>query len=177
METQHARYITLTFTCTQGKLLFTDESSRLHFLQLAEKWLFPAAPLIAWSLGDDRATFMLERPEDNTQLKLATHQLCRKFSRYLRKKTKNKTRLLTSKLTYLQEYTPSDLRDLVVSIHLTPLMQGLGENFIEYPWTSYLHLLNPKHCNLDHIEALSWFGGKQKYRNFHHHQLEKITGE
>jgi hypothetical protein len=57
-----------------------------------------------------------------------------------------------------------------------PMQQGLGENFIEYPWTSYLQLLNPKHCKLDFIEVLSWFGGKQKYRSFHHHQLEKITG-
>ena len=176
METQQARYLTLEFICKQEGKLFPSETSKLYFIQQAEKWLFPETPIIAWALTETEAVFMIERPRDINAFKPVVHKFNRKYSRYLRKKTKDKSKLITSKLVYLHEYSKADLRDLVKKIHLTPIWQGLGDNFTEYPWTSYLHLLNPKYCNLDHIEVMSWFGGKQNYRKQHHNQLAEITG-
>ncbi|MGM0496791.1 MAG: hypothetical protein ACQESJ_02650 [Bacteroidota bacterium] len=177
METQKARYLTVKFECNKTGELFPAETSKLHFLQQAEKWLFPSTTVLSWSLCKTNAIFLIERPSEISELKSAIQVFNRKYSRYLRKKTKNKTLLITSKLTYLHEYTKADLKTLVLQIHITPITQGLGTNFIEYPWTSYLQLLNPKHCNLDHTEVMSWFGNKQNYRKLHHNQLGEITGE
>jgi hypothetical protein len=177
METQQARYLTLQFTCNEKNTLFPDESSRLFFLRQAEKWLFQYHKTLVWSLGKTSAIIMIENPENMPALKSALSKINRKYSRYLRKKTGNKALMTGSKLTYLQDYTQTDLRDLVIRIHMMPMQQGLGENFIEYPWTSYLQLLNPKHCNLDHIEVISWFGSKQNYRKQHHQELVNITGK
>ena len=177
METQQARYLTLQFTCNEKNALFPDESSRLFFLRQLEKWLFGQNNVMAWSMSKTTAIIMIERPESLSSLKTALSKLNRKYSRYLRKKTGNKSLMTGSKLTYLQEYTKTDLRDLVTHIHLLPIQQGLGENFIEYPWTSYLQLLIPKHCKLDYIEVISWFGSQQNYRKQHHNQLAEITGE
>ena len=177
METQQARYLTLQFVCNDKNALFPDESSRLFFLRQAEKWLFSQCKTIVWSLGSTEAIIMIERPENLSSLKTTLSKLNRKYSRYLRKKTNNKSLMTGSKLTYLHEYTQTNLRDLVTRIHLMPMQQGLGENFIEYPWTSYLQLLIPKHCKLDYIEVISWFGSQQNYRKQHHNQLAEITGE
>jgi len=175
METQQARYLTLQFTCNEKTTLFPDESSRLFFLRQTEKWIFPQYNIMAWCLGNTSAIIMIENPENMPDLKTALSKINRKYTRYLRKKTGNKSLMAGSKLTYLHEYTITDLRDLVIRIHMMPMQQGLGENFIEYPWTSYLQLLNPKHCNLDHIEVISWFGNRN-YRKQHHNQLAEITG-
>jgi len=176
METHQARYLTLQFVCNEKNALFPDESSRLFFLRQAEKWLLLQFKTIAWSLGKTSTIIMIERPENLSSLKTALSKLNRKYSRYLRKKTGNKSLMTGSKLTYLHEYTKTDLRDLVIRIHLMPIQQGLGENFIEYPWTSYLQLLIPKHCKLDYVEVISWFGSQKNYRKQHHNQLAEITG-
>ena len=176
MEKQ-AKYLTVKFACNQKNELFPGETSKLFFLQQADKWLYPQTTVIAWSLSDAQAVFMIENPGELTNLKTALAKFNRKYSRYLRRKTKDKTRIISSKLTYLQDYTKTDLRERVLRLHTTPIMQGLGTNFIEYPWTSYLQLLNPKHCKLDHTEVMSWFGSKQNYRKLHHNQLAEITGE
>jgi len=176
METQKARYLTIRFECNKTGELFPAETSKLHFLQQAEKWLFPTTTVLAWSLCTASAIFLIERPPEINELKSAIQIFNRKYSRYLRKKTKDKNRLITSKLTYLQEYTKANLKALVLQIHINPITQGLGANFIEYPYTSYLQLLNPKHCKLDHTEVMSWFGSKQNYRKQHHNQLAEVTG-
>jgi hypothetical protein len=61
----------------------------------------------------------------------------------------------------------------VVAMHCWPLLCGLGSNFVEYPWTSYLLILGKQHPHLQSGTVLKWFGNKQKFRHEHLKMLEK----
>lgn len=177
MEKNHARYFVLKFFNEEETILFPDEASRLHFIRLAENLIFSKTNVLVWSLSTHHAALLLEKPTELNGIKMLAQRFTKKYSRYLRKKSQNRDIICSTRLTHLHDYGKTDLRNLVLQIHLNPMHEGLGANFVEYPWTSYLPLLTPKYCKLDHTEVMDWFGGKHHYRKLHHRELVKITGK
>jgi hypothetical protein len=62
---------------------------------------------------------------------------------------------------------------MVTRIHSIPLLQGLGKDFVEYPWTSYLILMGRAQNWMKADEVMEWFGGRAAFREFHHSYLNK----
>ncbi|MBY0424606.1 MAG: hypothetical protein K2Q22_03130, partial [Cytophagales bacterium] len=54
-------------------------------------------------------------------------------------------------------------------IHANPVHHGFVRNVADWNWSSYHALLSEKNTRLKREEVLGWFGGKEGFRNSHHH--------
>jgi putative transposase len=61
------------------------------------------------------------------------------------------------------------LRGVVIYIHRNPIKHGYIESIAGWKQSSYLQILHGRKekINLVGEEVLSWFGGKESYRDFH----------
>jgi putative transposase len=57
--------------------------------------------------------------------------------------------------------------NLVHYIHANPQKHGFVDDFRQYQWSSYNRILIDKPTKLKKKEVLDWFGGKEKYIEFH----------
>ena len=80
---------------------------------------------------------------------------------------------MVKKVIHLPQPDKETLRNMVIRVHCLPLLDGLGNNFVEYPWTSYLMLMGPNPTWLKTDEVMGWFGGKAEFREAHHRTLDK----
>ena len=170
METK--RYFMLRFRCRDKGMLFGGESDFISFLRLYEKRVRPFVATYAWSFTPERALFLAATSqEDNRYLKKAG-ELVKRYRRYHRRRNKGQS-TLEKNVIHLPEPGKETLRDAVVSIHCRPLLEGLGRDFAEYPWTSYLLLLGEKHPWLQTDEVMGWFGEKEQFRDEHHQFIDE----
>jgi putative transposase len=69
---------------------------------------------------------------------------------------------------------------LVCYIHRNPQMHGFTADFRSYPHSSYGALLGERPTRLARAEALSWFGGRAGFKEFHAREdlpgLEDLAG-
>ena len=56
---------------------------------------------------------------------------------------------------------------LIYYIHANPLKHGYQKNFVNYSYSSYQRILNPKPTQLQKKYVLNWFGGRKNYIDFH----------
>ncbi len=62
------------------------------------------------------------------------------------------------------------LRYMVYYIHHNPIHHGFCDNMLEYPWTSYLTILSPKHTHLSRSEVLEWYSNPENFIRYHNQQ-------
>lgn len=173
---ENKRYFILRFRCRDEAMLFRREDDFLTFLRIYEKRIRPLVETYAWSFTPEQAMFMAAtRREDNRYIKKAD-ELVKRYRRYHRKRNKGQS-TLEKKVIHLPEPDKVTLRDTLVRLHCRPLLEDLGHDFAEYPWTSYLLLMGEKHPWLKTNEVMGWFGGKEEFRNLHHQLLINHVGK
>ncbi|MFP4622197.1 MAG: hypothetical protein ACLFM7_12865 [Bacteroidales bacterium] len=173
---ENKRYFILRFRCRNKAMLFRREDDFLTFLRIYEKRMRPFVATYAWSFTAERALFLAAtRQEDNRYIKKAG-ELVKRYQRYHRKRNRGRSNA-EKKVIHLPGPDKETLRDTVVRVHCRPLLEGLGHDFAEYPWTSYLLLLGEKHPWLQTGEVMGWFGGKEAFRSHHHRFLINHIGK
>ncbi len=171
---ENNRYFILRFRCRDKAMLFRKEDDFLTFLRLYEKRVAPMVETYAWSFTPEQALFLAATSqEDNRYLKKAD-ELVKRYRRCHRKHNKGRS-TMEKKIIHLPDPDKEKLKDTVVRIHCRPLLEGLGNDFAEYPWTSYLLLMGEKHPWLQTDEVMGWFGGKEQFRDEHHELLIKYV--
>jgi len=153
-------------------MLFRRESDYLHFLQIYKKWVHPLLQTYAWSLTPEQASILAGYNPGQRQNTEQADKLIKRYCRYNRKYNKNRASMV-KKVIHLPQPDKERLRNMVIRVHCLPLLDGLGNNFVEYPWTSYLMLMGPNPTWLKTDEVMGWFGGKAEFREAHHRTLDK----
>jgi REP element-mobilizing transposase RayT len=73
------------------------------------------------------------------------------------------------------------LRNLIVYIHLNPLIHGFVGSFTEYKWSSYTSILSDKPTNLKRDKVVELFGGTGDFEERHNlkeiNHLEELEDE
>jgi hypothetical protein len=121
----------------------------------------------AWSFTPEQALFLASTEPEDTSYPRKADELVKRYRRNKGRST------LEKKVIHLPDPGREDLKDTVVRIHCQPLLEGLGNDFAEYPWTSYLLLMGKKHPWLQTGEVMGWFDGKEKCMEEHHHFIDE----
>lgn len=66
---------------------------------------------------------------------------------------------------------------LVYYIHANPQLHGLVSDFHDWHWSSYNGMLTDKPTKLQRSAVLNWFGGKDKYVQFHESYSDAKKGK
>lgn len=66
---------------------------------------------------------------------------------------------------------------LIYYIHANPQLHRLIPDFRDWKWSSYKRILMEKQSKLKKKEVLDWFGGNNKYLQFHEDQHKNILGD
>jgi putative transposase len=61
----------------------------------------------------------------------------------------------------------SYLTTVIHYIHKNPVHHGFSNDFTDWPWSSYHELANDTSTWLDRAFVINWFGGVEKFRDFH----------
>ena len=159
------------FHSVQDKL-FVDETTRLVFCRLLEKYVMREIPVYAWSLTNHEALCLTVQKAKTDNCSAFSDELVQAYTAYCRQRKMHSL----CKPDYELIPVPDSREELcksVVALHCWPLLQGLGSNFVEYPWTSYLLILGKQHPYLQSKTVLKWFDNKQKFRHEHLKMLKK----
>jgi putative transposase len=63
-------------------------------------------------------------------------------------------------------------KHLVFYIHNNPIHHGFVEEMIEYPWSSYLSVIDVRPTKIKREKVIEWFNGKTNLIGFHKNQQE-----
>jgi hypothetical protein len=169
---ENKRYFILRVGCLDKTMLFRGEEDFLAFLRVYEKRVHPFVATCAWSFTPEQAIFLAATVPDDTNYTRKADELVKRYRRYHRWRIKGNS-TVEKKIIHLPDPGREDLKDTVVRIHCQPLLEGLGHDFAEYPWTSYLLLVSGKHPWLQTGEVMGWFDGKEKFMEEHHDFIDK----
>ncbi len=64
------------------------------------------------------------------------------------------------------------LRNLLLYIHNNPVKHGFCEHVLDYPWTSYLSLVQIKPSKLSHTSVLGWFDSQADFKIAHQKEID-----
>ena len=173
---ENERYFILQFGCRDKAMLFRREDDFLTFLRLYEKRVRPFVATYAWSFTPEQALFLVSTDPGDTSYTRKADELVKRYRRYHRRRGKGQSSA-EKKIIHLPAPDKEELKDTVVRLHCRPLLEGLGHDFAEYPWTTYLLLMGEKHPWLQADEVMGWFGGKEQFRDHHHRLLIEHVGK
>jgi hypothetical protein len=165
-------FFILSFWGQNQTAIFQTDADRMEFLKTYENGCASLYPTYAWSLTNKLAIFLLSASGEHDQImKMAKTVIekynCDFFKTYRQKLT------LQKKMKYLSQPDKNQLQTMVTRIHSIPLLQGLGNDFVEYPWTSYLILMGRAQNWMKADEVMEWFGGREKFREQHYRFIDE----
>jgi putative transposase len=64
------------------------------------------------------------------------------------------------------------LKRLIVYIHNNPVIHKFVEDTVEYPWTSYLEIINIKSTKLKRDTILGWFDSTANFKTIHNEKFD-----
>ena len=169
-------YFILRFGCRDNAMLFRREEDFLTFLRIYEKRVRPFVATYAWSFTPEQAIFLASTKSTETNYTRKADELVKRYRRYHRRRNKGQS-TLEKKVVHLPDPDKEELKDTVVRLHCLPLLEGLGQDFAAYPWTSYLLLMGGKHPWLQTGEVMGWFGGKEPFMEEHHRFIDENIGK
>ncbi|MFP4019699.1 MAG: hypothetical protein ACLFUH_10670 [Bacteroidales bacterium] len=174
-------YYLLTFKEIDGQVIYSHDKTKKLFLRLYEYFLVKELNTYAWTILPDKALFLCStRYEIHNAPNLKEVVIYKKkgfkslvnlFNEYLRDEHSMGISLDASAKP-LDEYPSLFMAGFTAYIHCLPVFKGLSDSIVEYGWNSYLPLLHQKYTFLHHKTVMSWFGGRQIFRDFHHQMLE-----
>ncbi|MEO8665981.1 MAG: hypothetical protein ABI462_10830, partial [Ignavibacteria bacterium] len=56
---------------------------------------------------------------------------------------------------------------IIFYIHYNPVHHKISESFVDYKWSSYKRIIDPKKTNLEKTELISMFDGIMNFIDFH----------
>jgi REP element-mobilizing transposase RayT len=111
--------------------------------------------------------------DSETKNQLSTHvilQFSHLFNAYTKaynKVYKRRGSLFTRAFRRKEITSDSYLTTVIHYLHANPVHHGFEKSITHWPWSSYHDLLNNSSTWLDRAFVINWFGGAEKFRDFH----------
>ena len=169
--------------------LFVNDGNYVFFLKKLDEYISKVAEVYAYCLLGNHFHLLVKILPEEQILKntnsanssnnsenskfihqLVSHQLQKFFQSYALAYNKQQNRVGTLFQKPFKRALIDDdsyFTNLVLYIHGNPTKHGLIKNFKEYKWSSYQRILLDRPSKLKKEEVLDWFGGKEKYIDFH----------
>ncbi len=174
--------------------MFCNDGNHKYFLKRYDDYLSPVLSTYAYCLlgnhfhllirihnTSDLSTFqkttnpMNLKPTKSTH-DIVSHQFRKFFQSYAMAFNKQQNRIGTLFQTPFKRALVNEdnyFTQLIYYIHTNPQSHRLIDDFRNWKWSSYKPLMNDRTGRLKKQEVLYWFGGLEKYKQYHsyYHQL------
>ena len=171
------------------KPMFTLDKNYGFFLQRADFYLSPVLEVYAWCLMNNHFHLLVRILESltfekSTTLddphKIVSHCFGKLFQSYAMAFNNQENRvgsLFQNPFKRALVDNDAYFTNMVYYIHSNPQTHGFVDDFRTYPWSSYGRIIDPKPSKLKKDQVLDWFGGKDKYIDYHNekHQQTKLN--
>ena len=166
--------------------LFKEEANYHYFLKLWRKYIDPVADTFVYALMPNHFHFLvrvktsqvsLSREEETCEVSaLASKSFSNLFNVYSKAINKRYNRtgsLFQERFKRKLIDSESYFTEIIFYIHANPQKHKLVNDFRDYEYSSYgaLHLTEP---TLIQQEVLSWFGGRDKFIQYHEKYREAL---
>lgn len=174
-------YYLVTFLDHNNEKIFRNHRDKELFLRLYEYFMKDEVYSYAWNILPCRAMFLCSIRIDCQEIFPFKEILLYKrknfkrildlFNDYLRAEYSPHI-FLDAQARPLEEYPASFLAGFTAYLHCLPVFLGLSDSYVEYDWSSYLPLLHHNYTFLQNKTVISWFGGRQEFRDYHQQMIE-----
>ena len=182
---EYGKYFHIYNRGINGCNLFRENENYEYFLHLYDKHISPIAETFAWVLMKNHFHLLIKIKTvkelnlqgfknleglKGTNRNFANQQFSNLFNAYTKAINKRFHRtgsLFEHPFRRIKVVSENHLKYLVYYIHHNPIHHGFCEDFLEYPWSSYLTILSPKKTKLKRTEVLEWYRNKNDYMSFH----------
>ena len=154
--------------------LFREEANYFYFLKLLAKYIYPVAHVYSYCLLPNHFHFFLRIRIDidkDSEAKLYKNQ---QFSNFFNSYTKsfnlnyNRYGSLFNRPFKRKEITDDDyFTKLIHYIHFNPVVHGFTKKIDEWKFSSYNAIISEKKSLVERENVLEWFGGKERFIQFH----------
>jgi REP element-mobilizing transposase RayT len=176
------------------KPMFKNRGNYEYFLRQYDKYLSPVAATYSYCLLSNHFHLLIRISDlknlknfessnsKNTESNKTVHQIVshqfRKFfqsySMAFNLKYNRIGTLFQTPFKRVEVDKDEYFTQLVYYIHANPQLHGLIKDFREWEWSSYSRILINKPSKLKKKEVLDWFGGEERYIQFHREHHENI---
>jgi len=171
------------------KPMFTMDKNYGFFLQRADFYLSPVLEVYAWCLMNNHFHLLVRILESltfekSTTLddphKIVSHSFGKLFQSYAMAFNNQEGRIGSLfQNPFKRALIDNDkyFTNMVYYIHSNPQTHGFVDDFRTYPWSSYGRIIDARPSKLKKDQVLDWFGGKDKYIDYHaeKHKLPKLN--
>jgi putative transposase len=151
-----------------------------------DEYLSPFIEIYAWALIPNHFHLLvrIKNPIENRwlgtdvssllELKSAFRRFFQSYAQSINIQEGRKGPLFESAFKRKLIDSPEYFTQLIYYIHSNPQIHGMVEDFRTYPWTSFNSFLNPRPSKLNKSQVLKWFGGLEKFEQYHS-ELREFT--
>ena len=178
----------ITGRAVGNEKLFLQEENYSFFLQRYQKYISPVAETFAFSLLPNHFHFLIEiKPHeilealcktkkpalitnDNWQPDFVMQQwsnMLNSYSKSFNKMFQRKGALFMDYLRRVEITNDGQFTSTVFYIHKNAAHHGICTSIADWKWSSYAAMLSSAPTHLSRFKVLDWFGGPEKYTEFH----------
>jgi hypothetical protein len=179
------------------KPMFSNAGNYDFFLKKYDEYLSPVADTYAYCLLGNHFHLLIrikdeirpipgvaietsDQKAQKTTHDVVSHQFKKFFQSYAMAYNKQQDRIGTLFQTpFKRALVPNDtyFTKLIYYIHSNPQHHGLIDDFRKWPRSSYSRMLIEKPSKLRKQEVIDWFGGANRYLQYHEEEYKMIADE
>lgn len=127
--------------------------------------------IISYCLMPNHFHFLLRQLKDNG-ISTFMSQLLNSYTKYFNVKYNRVGSLFQGKFKNSLIENDEQLIHVSRYIHLNPIVSGLKNNLVDYPWSSYFEYVHEFENYCSTKEVLSFFSSREKYQEFMEDQID-----
>ena len=154
--------------------LFRAERNYRYFLQLYARYVHPIADTFAYCLMRNHFHLLVRikqtsQVSDVSKFKPSQYfsNLFNAYAKAINKAYGRTGSLFEERFGRIEVTSDAYASQLIFYIHFNPQKHGFVDDFREWPWSSYAALRASATTKLNRAEVLSWFGGENRFEEFH----------
>ncbi|HRS53544.1 MAG TPA: hypothetical protein P5250_02415 [Bacteroidales bacterium] len=171
------KYFHIYHKVENGRNLFPTEEYKNIFFNALNKIINPYAKIIGYCLLPDHYHLLIKVksqlyqkngfPNIGQLLTYYLRRFIRNYNQFVNTQEKKKGKLLSA-LPYITPIKDNEqMKEILVGIHLNPVYHNITEDPGIYQWSSFQPFLKQNNDNLPCEEVLNYYGGKQKFIDYH----------
>ena len=182
----------ITARATGNEKLFLNEDNYHFFLQRYQKYITPVADTFAWALLPNHFHLLVEiksyeeleelfiknyphkKTTDNWQpvfIMQCFSNMLNSYAKAFNKQNNRKGGLFMDYMRRVEITSDQQYTATVFYIHKNPVHHGYCSKINDWPWTSFQTMLSKKPTKLKRNEVLQWFGGLNKFIEYHNQPI------
>lgn len=192
---EYGKYYHIYNRGINGSNLFLENENYEYFLQLYDKYISKVADTYAWVLMRNHFHLLVRiktiqelnlqgfenleglKGTNRTRVNQQFANLFNAYTKAINKRYHRTGSLFEHPFRRIPVNSNNQLKYLVYYLHHNPIHHGFCENYLDYPWSSYLTIVSPKETKLERAEVLAWFNNKRNFEKLHSkEEIQKFEG-